>query len=202
MCRPHSERRQKLPHESSFLFNLVPTSPHPPSISGMSQVCLLLTLLSLCSCTKVTFSLFTHTGFYFKVVVKLQEVSFSLQVSSANSLELVKEQWSSYRNQCLDFIDTTPPATGESWSLRRERLSEPDAGTCFTDLLSTAGLVCNRSFDLYACWPDGLPGTTVNVSCPWFLPWYQKGQFEFSVKRVGWWECEHLRSDLNRTKHE
>ncbi|XP_034542869.1 glucagon receptor [Notolabrus celidotus] len=88
----------------------------------MSQVCLLLALLSLCSCTKV---------------------------SSANSLELVKEQWSSYRNQCLDFIDTTPPATG---------------------------LVCNRTFDLYACWPDGLPGTTVNVSCPWFLPWYRKVQ--------------------------
>lgn len=38
-----------------------------------------------------------------------------------------------------------------------------------------AGLVCNRTFDLYACWPDGLPGTTVNVSCPWFLPWYHKG---------------------------
>uniref|UniRef100_A0A3B4ZK72 Glucagon receptor-like n=1 Tax=Stegastes partitus TaxID=144197 RepID=A0A3B4ZK72_9TELE len=72
-----------------------------------------------------------------------------LQVSSANSLELVKEQWSSYRNQCLDYLDATPPATG---------------------------LVCNRTFDLYACWPDGLPGTTVNVSCPWFLPWYRKVQ--------------------------
>uniref|UniRef100_A0A3Q3E3C4 Glucagon receptor b n=1 Tax=Labrus bergylta TaxID=56723 RepID=A0A3Q3E3C4_9LABR len=56
----------------------------------------------------------------------------------------------SYKNQCLDNINTTPPATG---------------------------LVCNRTFDLYACWPDGLPGTTVNVSCPWFLPWYRKGLF-------------------------
>ncbi|KAM7010019.1 glucagon receptor isoform 2-T2 [Tautogolabrus adspersus] len=88
----------------------------------MSQVCLLLALLMLCSCTKVSF---------------------------ANSLELVKEQWSSYKNQCLDNINTTPPATG---------------------------LVCNRTFDLYACWPDGFPGTTVNVSCPWFLPWYRKVQ--------------------------
>uniref|UniRef100_A0A3Q4NBL1 Glucagon receptor b n=1 Tax=Neolamprologus brichardi TaxID=32507 RepID=A0A3Q4NBL1_NEOBR len=86
----------------------------------MSQVCLLLALLMLCSCKKV---------------------------SSANSLELVKEQWSSYKNQCLDHLGATPPATG---------------------------LVCNRTFDLYACWPDGLPGTTVNVSCPWFLPWYHK----------------------------
>ncbi|XP_028272102.1 glucagon receptor isoform X2 [Parambassis ranga] len=86
----------------------------------MSQVCLLLTLLMLCSCTKV---------------------------SSANSLERVKEKWSSYRNQCLDNLTAAPPATG---------------------------LVCNRTFDLYACWPDGLPGTTVNVSCPWFLPWYNQ----------------------------
>ncbi|XP_061576708.1 glucagon receptor isoform X2 [Cololabis saira] len=88
----------------------------------MSQVCLLLALLMLCSCSKV---------------------------SSTNSLELVKEQWSQYRNQCLDVINATLPATG---------------------------LVCNRTFDLYACWSDGLPGTTVNVSCPWFLPWYSKVQ--------------------------
>ncbi|XP_037546110.1 glucagon receptor [Nematolebias whitei] len=88
----------------------------------MSQVCRLLALLMLSSCTKV---------------------------SSANSLELVKEQWSSYKDQCLDFINATPPAIG---------------------------LVCNRTFDLYACWPDGLPGTVVNVSCPWFLPWHQKVQ--------------------------
>lgn len=36
-------------------------------------------------------------------------------------------------------------------------------------------LVCNRTFDKFSCWPDALPNTTVNVSCPWFLPWYQKG---------------------------
>uniref|UniRef100_A0A667YZI5 Glucagon receptor b n=1 Tax=Myripristis murdjan TaxID=586833 RepID=A0A667YZI5_9TELE len=88
----------------------------------MSQVFLLLALLMLCGYT---------------------------QVSSTNSLELVKEQWGSYKNQCLDHLSTTPPA---------------------------AGLVCNRTFDQYACWPDGLPGTTVNVSCPWFLPWYRKVQ--------------------------
>uniref|UniRef100_A0A3B4XVP6 Glucagon receptor b n=1 Tax=Seriola lalandi dorsalis TaxID=1841481 RepID=A0A3B4XVP6_SERLL len=87
----------------------------------MSQVCLLLALL----------------------------IFIFLQVSSTNSLELVKEQWSNYKNQCLDYLNATPPTTG---------------------------LVCNRTFDLYACWPDGLPGTTVNVSCPWFLPWYRKVQ--------------------------
>uniref|UniRef100_A0A672HAI3 Glucagon receptor b n=1 Tax=Salarias fasciatus TaxID=181472 RepID=A0A672HAI3_SALFA len=95
----------------------------------MSQVCLLLALLMFCSCTKV---------------------------SSANSLELVKEKWSSYKNQCLDYLNTTPPATG---------------------------LVCNRTFDLYACWPDGPPGTVVNVSCPWFLPWYRKGACTWSKLR-------------------
>uniref|UniRef100_A0A674AFJ5 Glucagon receptor b n=1 Tax=Salmo trutta TaxID=8032 RepID=A0A674AFJ5_SALTR len=36
--------------------------------------------------------------------------------------------------------------------------------------------VLYRTFDQYACWPDGLPGTTVNVSCPWYLPWYRKVQ--------------------------
>lgn len=105
-----------------FLSVLVPTDPHLPSIGGMSQVCLLLALLTLSSCTQESF---------------------------ANSLELVKEKWSSYNDQCLDLINSTPPAIG---------------------------LVCNRTFDLYACWPDGIPGTTVNVSCPWFLPWYLKVQ--------------------------
>ncbi|XP_007578397.1 glucagon receptor [Poecilia formosa] len=88
----------------------------------MSQVCLLLALLTLSSCTKVSF---------------------------ANSLELVKEKWSNYKDNCTSQINSTPPATG---------------------------LVCNRTFDLYACWPDGRPGTTVNVSCPTFLPWHRKVQ--------------------------
>ncbi|XP_061686974.1 glucagon receptor isoform X2 [Syngnathoides biaculeatus] len=88
----------------------------------MSQVCLLLALLMLCSCTKV---------------------------SSTTSLERLKVQWSSYKNQCLDFLNAAAPTTGT---------------------------VCNRTFDEYACWPDGIPGTTVNVSCPWFLPWHDKVQ--------------------------
>uniref|UniRef100_A0A3Q0T1B2 Glucagon receptor b n=1 Tax=Amphilophus citrinellus TaxID=61819 RepID=A0A3Q0T1B2_AMPCI len=101
--------------------------PYEPS--ALLSVCLALFLEILLKCTKGN--------------------SLFFQVSSANSLELVKEQWSSYKNQCLDHLSATPPATG---------------------------LVCNRTFDLYACWPDGLPGTSVNVSCPWFLPWYHKVQ--------------------------
>uniref|UniRef100_A0AAV2LHI6 Glucagon receptor b n=1 Tax=Knipowitschia caucasica TaxID=637954 RepID=A0AAV2LHI6_KNICA len=112
----------------------------------MSQVCLQLALLTLCSFTKVF---------------------------STNSFKLVQEQWSSYKDQCLDFINTTPPAP--------------------------PGLVCNRTFDQYACWPDGTPGSTVNVSCPWFLPWYHKvqtGQVYRSCSEDGQWskkntsECE------------
>ena len=36
-----------------------------------------------------------------------------LQFSSANSLELVKEQWSSYKNQCLDYLSSAAAPTGE-----------------------------------------------------------------------------------------
>uniref|UniRef100_A0A4W6DXJ5 Glucagon receptor b n=1 Tax=Lates calcarifer TaxID=8187 RepID=A0A4W6DXJ5_LATCA len=130
----------------------------------MSQVCLLLALLMLCSCTKV---------------------------SSTNSLELVKEQWSSYKNQCLDYLNATPPATGEpppppsmSSCLYDVSMQESEVSLTYCEPTAqisqicspAAGLVCNRTFDLYACWPDGLPGTTVNVSCPWFLPWYRKVQ--------------------------
>lgn len=39
-----------------------------------------------------------------------------------------------------------------------------------------AGLFCNRTFDDYACWPDGAPGSFVNVSCPWYLPWANNGE--------------------------
>ncbi|KAJ8283510.1 hypothetical protein COCON_G00023600 [Conger conger] len=57
------------------------------------------------------------------------------------------EQWMSYKNECIHNITSEPPATA---------------------------VVCNRTFDNYACWPDGPPGTTVNVPCPWYLPWHRK----------------------------
>nr|XP_054509859.1 LOW QUALITY PROTEIN: gastric inhibitory polypeptide receptor [Agelaius phoeniceus] len=37
------------------------------------------------------------------------------------------------------------------------------------------GPVCNRSFDLYACWGDAVPNSTATVPCPWYLPWYHRG---------------------------
>uniref|UniRef100_A0A8C0K4Y2 Glucagon-like peptide 1 receptor n=1 Tax=Canis lupus dingo TaxID=286419 RepID=A0A8C0K4Y2_CANLU len=61
------------------------------------------------------------------------------------SLSETVQKWREYRHQCQRFLtETPPPATG---------------------------LFCNRTFDEYACWPDGLPGSFVNVSCPWYLPW-------------------------------
>lgn len=42
-----------------------------------------------------------------------------------------------------------------------------------------AGLFCNRSFDRYACWPDTPAGSVVNISCPFYLPWYYKGRLLF-----------------------
>ncbi|GCC21155.1 hypothetical protein chiPu_0019622 [Chiloscyllium punctatum] len=47
------------------------------------------------------------------------------------------------------------------------------------------GVVCNRTFDKYACWPDGLPNTIVNVSCPWYLPWYNTVQDGFVFRKCG-----------------
>lgn len=41
---------------------------------------------------------------------------------------------------------------------------------------ASTGLFCNRTFDDYACWPDGPPGSFVNVSCPWYLPWASSGE--------------------------
>ncbi|XP_039518809.1 glucagon receptor isoform X2 [Pimephales promelas] len=86
----------------------------------MSQVFLLLTLLSFSSC---------------------------IQVSSAVSLKTLMARWMMYRDECFRNISREPSMTG---------------------------VVCNRTFDKYACWPDALPNTTVSVACPWYLPWHKE----------------------------
>lgn len=247
VCRLHCEIRPRPPHVLGLLWDLVPADPHPPSISGMSQVCLLLALLMLYSCTKVRLLAWLcwihpqtdcdvpliHYAFSRVLLTVTDSLEIqskrelhdeegcggiaemwheasgscvSLQVSSTNSLDLVKEQWRSYKNQCLDYINATLPARGEplsshhelmsAWSLYAGEWSKPGLqwapNTDFIDLLFTAGLVCNRTFDLYACWPDGLPGTTVNVSCPWFLPWYRKGLYVSVCVKGGWGGCVYI----------
>ncbi|KAG7239982.1 hypothetical protein INR49_028092 [Caranx melampygus] len=55
------------------------------------------------------------------------------QVSSGVTLDKLKESWKLYMEECERNNSRDPPSTG---------------------------IVCNRTFDNYACWPDGLPNTT------------------------------------------
>ncbi|KAG9473558.1 hypothetical protein GDO78_004057 [Eleutherodactylus coqui] len=67
--------------------------------------------------------------------------------------------------------------------------SRPHTGICKqlleAHLHANEGLVCNRTFDRFSCWPDAQPNTTVNVSCPWFLPWYKKVQHGYVYRQCG-----------------
>ncbi|XP_029015425.1 glucagon receptor isoform X2 [Betta splendens] len=83
------------------------------------------------------------------LLLAMLTVSCRIQVSPAVTLDKLKESWTLYMDECDRNMSRSPPSTG---------------------------LVCNRTFDNYACWPDGLPNTTVSVSCPWYLPWHHKVQ--------------------------
>ncbi|XP_043399441.1 glucagon-like peptide 1 receptor [Chelonia mydas] len=72
--------------------------------------------------------------------------SVPMRQSAYGSLAEVMQKWKEYQLQCLKYLYETPPLVAE-------------------------GKFCSRTLDDYACWPDGLPGTYVNVSCPWYLPW-------------------------------
>uniref|UniRef100_A0A8C5EEX7 Glucagon receptor-like n=1 Tax=Gouania willdenowi TaxID=441366 RepID=A0A8C5EEX7_GOUWI len=53
------------------------------------------------------------------------------------------------------------------------------------------GLFCNRTFDRYACWPDAPAGHMINISCPFYLPWYDKVSKGVVRRRCGsngFWE--------------
>uniref|UniRef100_U3JP90 Glucagon receptor n=1 Tax=Ficedula albicollis TaxID=59894 RepID=U3JP90_FICAL len=82
----------------------------------------------------------------------------SVPHGEAKVLEKTFEEWLRYRDECL-----------------RRMASEP----------YPAGLFCNRTFDMYACWPDGSPGTAVNVSCPFYLPWFEKVKHGLVSRRCG-----------------
>nr|XP_033791271.1 glucagon-like peptide 1 receptor [Geotrypetes seraphini] len=55
------------------------------------------------------------------------------------------QMWMEYKRQCMEYLHQPP--------------------------LPRSDRFCNRTFDNYACWPDGSPGAYTNVSCPWYLPW-------------------------------
>ncbi|XP_063312286.1 glucagon receptor isoform X2 [Pelobates fuscus] len=99
------------------------------------------------------------------------------QVSSAQLSDQVLESWKKYDNECKLNMSLVPPPTD---------------------------LVCNRTFDKFACWPDTLPNTTVNMSCPWYLPWYKKVQHGFVYKICGpdgHWQPK-VNGQLNRDARE
>ncbi|XP_056143937.1 glucagon receptor [Lampris incognitus] len=118
------------------------------------------------------------------LVLAILTVSSSTQVSPAVNLDKLAENWTLYREECTRNNSRDPPSTG---------------------------LVCNRSFDYYACWPDGLPNTTVSVSCPWYLPWHYKVQHGMVHKECdanGQWvtvkntsECESNDPSLVRNNY-
>ncbi|XP_028920786.1 gastric inhibitory polypeptide receptor [Ornithorhynchus anatinus] len=47
------------------------------------------------------------------------------------------------------------------------------------------GLVCNRTFDMYACWDDGTPNTTARAPCPPYLSWHQEVSSGWVLRRCG-----------------
>ncbi|KAJ8345360.1 hypothetical protein SKAU_G00295530 [Synaphobranchus kaupii] len=91
-------------------------------------------------------------------LLTLLTLSASIQVYQAKILKTLMERWRTYMEECHHNISTEPLSTG---------------------------VVCNRTFDRYACWPDGLPNSTVSVSCPRYLPWHNKVQHGFVH-----WECD------------
>uniref|UniRef100_A0A3B4E024 Uncharacterized protein n=1 Tax=Pygocentrus nattereri TaxID=42514 RepID=A0A3B4E024_PYGNA len=104
--------------------------------------------------------------------------------SSALSVKTLMARWMMYKDECLQNNSRDPPVTG---------------------------LVCNRTFDKYACWPDGLPNTTVSVPCPWYLPWHrtvQHGLVYLECDADGQWvkkkntsECEPNDPDQRDMQH-
>ncbi|XP_069502970.1 glucagon receptor-like [Ambystoma mexicanum] len=85
-------------------------------------------------------------------------VYFSIQTCGAKILEKTFEDWMRYRDECFKKMENTP---------------------------HPAGLHCNRTFDMYACWPDGMLGTTISVSCPFYLPWFEKVKHGIVSRRCG-----------------
>ncbi|XP_056433552.1 glucagon receptor-like [Gadus chalcogrammus] len=95
-------------------------------------------------------------------------------------LEETYLKWMQYKDNCMKTISQEPP--GE-------------------------GLLCNRTFDRYACWPDTPAGSTSNVSCPYYLPWFHKvsqGVVRRACRSDGRWlqEGGHVWRDISQCEEE
>uniref|UniRef100_A0AAV2LA40 Glucagon receptor n=1 Tax=Knipowitschia caucasica TaxID=637954 RepID=A0AAV2LA40_KNICA len=69
-------------------------------------------------------------------------------VACGKILEETYRKWLRYKDDCFQMIKN--------------------------EILPEGGLFCNRTFDHYACWPDTAAGSMVNISCPFYLPWFDK----------------------------
>uniref|UniRef100_A0A3B4ZBC5 Glucagon receptor-like n=1 Tax=Stegastes partitus TaxID=144197 RepID=A0A3B4ZBC5_9TELE len=93
--------------------------------------------------------------------------SLQFEMVSGKVLEETYRKWVQYKDSCVEMIENEP--------------------------LPQAGLFCNRTFDRYACWPDTPAGFMVNISCPFYLPWYDKVSQGVVRRRCGsdgLWERE------------
>ncbi|XP_041819328.1 glucagon receptor-like [Chelmon rostratus] len=89
-----------------------------------------------------------------------------IETTSGKVLEETYQKWVQYKEECARMIENEP-------------------------LLQ--GLFCNRTFDRYACWPDTPASSVVNISCPFYLPWYDKVSQGVVRRRCGsdgLWERE------------
>uniref|UniRef100_A0A8D0H474 Glucagon receptor n=1 Tax=Sphenodon punctatus TaxID=8508 RepID=A0A8D0H474_SPHPU len=93
-----------------------------------------------------------------RVLSRLLVLFLCCQGPSAQIMDFVFERWKAYSEECHYNMSLLAPPT------------EP---------------VCNRTFDRFSCWPDTPPNSTVNVSCPWFLPWHDKVKHGYVFKTCG-----------------
>ncbi|XP_068280970.1 gastric inhibitory polypeptide receptor [Nyctibius grandis] len=80
------------------------------------------------------------------------------EAEEERSAQATLAAWHEYRRACELRLHLDPPAPGP---------------------------VCNRSFDMYACWGDAAPNSTVTVPCPWYLPWHHRVQGGVVARRCG-----------------
>lgn len=106
----------------------------------------------------------------------------SLQLASGKVLEETYKKWLQYKDDCLKAMSNKSVLPGmEKFQAICSEL-RPTSNSLFFFLTSWdffflfADLFCNRTFDRYACWPDSPAGSMVNLSCPFYLPWYDKGK--------------------------
>ncbi|XP_067432953.1 glucagon receptor-like [Thunnus thynnus] len=104
------------------------------------------------------------------------------EMASGKVLEETYRKWVQYKEDCIKMIGNEP--------------------------LPQASVFCNRSFDRYACWPDTPAGSMVNISCPFYLPWYYKVSHGVVRRRCGtdgFWvrdDSGHVWRDMTQCEEE